>query len=212
MRPEQVADAQFLEAERLLSGQLGEYRAKLGRIDAEIARREAELRSTLELVRKLEQTVPIATQRAQDFKDLVDHSFVSKHGYLEQEQTRIEQEADLANQRSRLEEIAAALREGRGQREELTAETRRIALDMDSRFALLRPTFSLSTLGFTSFSPTYNYIRTYQAGHGGLRIWLRLRWPVPDGQRWWSLGRFALGDGTTCRVRQLLAAVARTHA
>jgi hemolysin D len=128
-RPEQVTDLQFMEAQRLLAGQVGEYAAKLGRIDAEVARREAELRSTLELVRKLEQTVPIAQQRARDFKHLVDQNFVSRHGYLEREQARIEQEADLANQRSRLMEIEAALREARGQRQEQTAETRRIALD-----------------------------------------------------------------------------------
>ena len=129
VRPEQVTDLQFIEAERLLTAQLGEYTAKLGRIDAEVARREAELRSALELVRKLEQTVPIAQRRAKDFKNLVDQNFVSNHGYLEQEKTRIEQEGDLANQKSRLKEIEAALREVRGQRQELTAETRRIALD-----------------------------------------------------------------------------------
>lgn len=128
-RPEAVADMQFIEAQGLLAGQASEYSAKLGRIDAEVARREAELRSTLELVRKLEQTAPIAQQRAQDFKNLVDQNFVSKHGYLEREQARIEQEADLANQRSRMKEIAAALREARGQRQELAAQTRRIALD-----------------------------------------------------------------------------------
>ncbi|WP_232076531.1 HlyD family type I secretion periplasmic adaptor subunit [Variovorax sp. PBL-H6] len=128
-RPEQVTDLQFMEAQRLLAGQVAEYAAKLGRIDAEVARREAELRSTLELVRKLEQTVPIAQQRARDFKNLVDQNFVSKHGYLEREQARIEQEADLANQRSRLMEIEAALREAKGQRQEQTAGTRRTALD-----------------------------------------------------------------------------------
>ncbi|GAA4351466.1 HlyD family type I secretion periplasmic adaptor subunit [Variovorax defluvii] len=128
-RPEQVSELQFTDAQRLLAGQLSEYRARLGRIDAEVARREAELRTAMVLVRKLEQTVPIAQQRARDFKHLVDQNFVSRHGYLEREQARIEQEADLANQRSRLMEIEAALREARGQREELTAETRRIALD-----------------------------------------------------------------------------------
>lgn len=128
-RPAGVDDAMFIEAQRLLAGQIGEYTARLGRIDADISRREAELRSTLELVRKLEQTVPIAQQRAQDFKNLVDQHFVSRHGYLEREQARIEQEADLANQRSRLKEIEAALRETRSQRSELSAETRRVTLD-----------------------------------------------------------------------------------
>jgi hemolysin D len=128
-RPNGVDDAKFAEAQRLLAGQMAEVSAKQSRIEAETAKREAELRSTQELVRKLEQTVPIAKQRAQDFKNLVDQNFVSKHGYLEREQARIEQEADLANLRSRLKEIEAALREARGQRAELLAETQRVSLD-----------------------------------------------------------------------------------
>lgn len=115
--------------QRMLEGQYDEYQAKLVRIDADIAKREAELHSTQEVVRKLEQTAPIARQRAQDFKDLVEKNFISKHGYLEKEQARIEQEADLATQRSRIRELTAALQEGKGQRTALIAETRRLALD-----------------------------------------------------------------------------------
>lgn len=128
-RPDGVDDARFAEAQRLLVGQMAEVSAKQSRIEAEIAKREAELRSTQEWVRKLEQTVPIAKQRAQDLKNLVDEEFVSRHSYLEREQARIEQEGDLANLRSRLKEIEAALREARGQRAELLAETRRVSLD-----------------------------------------------------------------------------------
>jgi hemolysin D len=115
--------------QRILEGQYGEYQARLARIDADVAKREAELASTREIVRKLEQTAPIARQRAQDFKDLVEKNFISKHGYLEKEQARIEQEGDLAMQRSRLKELAASLLEARSQRAALVAETRRIALD-----------------------------------------------------------------------------------
>lgn len=129
LRPAGVDEARVLEAQRLLAGQYAEYAARLSRIVADTARREAELRSTQELVRKLEQTLPIAQQRADDFKNLVAQNFVSRHGYLEREQVRIEQEADLANQRSRLREIEAALREVQGQRQALAAETRRATLD-----------------------------------------------------------------------------------
>lgn len=113
----------------ILDGQYSEYQAKLASFDANISRREAELRSTQEVVHKLEQTVPIAKQRAQDYKNLVEKNFVSNHGYLEKEQLRIEQEADLATQRSRIKELAAALNEGRSQRAALIAETRRVTLD-----------------------------------------------------------------------------------
>ena len=117
------------QEQRILDGQYGEYQARISRIDAEIAKREAERRSTQEIVRKLEQTAPIARQRAEDFKGLVDKNFISKHGYLEKEQARIEQEADLETQKSRLKELAAAIDEARGQRHSAVAETRRLALD-----------------------------------------------------------------------------------
>ena len=71
-RPSGIDDVKFLEAQRLLAGQMAEFSAKQNLIEAETAKREAELRSTHELVHKLELTVPIARQRAQDFKNLVD--------------------------------------------------------------------------------------------------------------------------------------------
>ena len=127
--PAGIAAERIAQEQRNLDGLFGEYQARIARIDAEIAKREAERRSTQEIVRKLEQTAPIARQRAEDFKDLVDKNFMSKHGYLEKEQLRIEQEADLATQRSRLKELAAAVNEAKGQRQALLAETRRTALD-----------------------------------------------------------------------------------
>lgn len=124
-----VENSRLIQEQRIVEGQYAEFQARLARIEAEIAKREAELASTREVVNKLEQTVPIARQRAQDFKDLVAKNFISRHGYLEKEQVRIEQEGDLAMQRSRLKELAAALQEGRNQRTALVAETRRMALD-----------------------------------------------------------------------------------
>lgn len=114
---------------RMLEGQYGEYQTKLARIDAERSRHQAELRSVGEIILKLEQTAPIAKQRAEDYKNLVDKNFVSRHGYLDKEQTRIEQEADLATQRSRASELDAALKENSSQRLALIAETRRTLLD-----------------------------------------------------------------------------------
>lgn len=69
------------------------------------------------------------TRRARDYRDLVDRSFVSSHGYMAQEQLRIETEGDLAAQRQRLQEMAAALDEVRAQQRALLAETRRAALE-----------------------------------------------------------------------------------
>lgn len=130
LSPNFAVDTVRLAAEqRQLDGRHGELRARLAQLDAEIARREAELRSTGELVEKLVQTLPIVRQRAQDYKDLFEKNFVSRHGYLEREQARIEQERDLAAQQAKVEEIRAALLEGQRQRMSLIAETRRATLD-----------------------------------------------------------------------------------
>lgn len=118
-----------LEALRLLVSQHAEHQSERDRLAADLARREAEWRTTQAQVRKLEQTLPIATQRAKDYRDLVDQGFASHHGYLAQEQARIEMEADLAAQRNRLQEIAAALDEARARQRALTAEVRRTTLD-----------------------------------------------------------------------------------
>ena len=126
---EGVEPARLAQEQRVLEGQFMELRAKLTQIDADIAKREAEIRSTREVVKKLEQTAPIARQRAEDFRELVDKRFVARHGYLEQEQVRIEQEGDLATQRSRLQELAATLQEAKRQKLTLSAESRRATLD-----------------------------------------------------------------------------------
>ena len=81
------------------------------------------------MVRKLEQTVPIAQQRAADLRNLLQQNLVARHTYLEREQVRLEQEGDLATQRSRLTELDAAIRESASRRRELTAEVRRVTLD-----------------------------------------------------------------------------------
>ena len=128
-RPQDATDLQFVEAHRLLVGQANEYTARLERVGAELAQREAELRSTREMVRKLEQTVPIAQQRAADLRNLLQQNLVARHTYLEREQVRLEQEGDLATQRSRLTELDAAIMESASLRRELTAEVRRVTLD-----------------------------------------------------------------------------------
>lgn len=124
-----VDPSRLTAEQRQLDGRHGELRAKLEQLDAEITQRAAELRSTGELVEKLAQTAPIARQRAQDYKDLLEKNFISRHGYLEREQARIEQERDLAAQQAKQEEIRAALLAVQRQRKSLIAEARRTTLD-----------------------------------------------------------------------------------
>jgi hemolysin D len=117
------------EAQRLLEGQFAEFQSKSARLNADVARREAELQSVRESSYKVERTLPIARQRAADFKALLDKQFISTHMYLEREQAVIEQEADQSILRSRQQEAQAALKEVRQQQQALVAEVRRNALD-----------------------------------------------------------------------------------
>ena len=130
LQPLKGVDAVRMLAEQSqASGQYQEFQARRLQLQAEITRRQAELQATQEQVTKLEQTTPIARQRAQDYQKLVKENFMSRHGYLEREQARIEQEQDLASSRSRVAEIRAALMEARQQQATLAAETRRQLLD-----------------------------------------------------------------------------------
>jgi hemolysin D len=135
--PEHLAQAEA----RAMQSQYHEHRAKLAALDAEIAKRNAELGSSRELVAKLAQTVPIAQRRAEDYRNLMKQSFISQHGYLEREQARIEQERDLAFQEARIKELAAAVEEARRRRDSLVAEFARTAVgaktDADKRAAQL---------------------------------------------------------------------------
>lgn len=125
----EVDATRLAQEQRVLLGQYDEFRAKWERLLTEGQRREAEMRTTLQSVRKLEQTLPIVEQRAQDFQGLVGQNFVSQHAYLEREQQRIEMKADLASHQSRFSELDAALRAVLNEQTTLLAETRRQTLE-----------------------------------------------------------------------------------
>jgi hemolysin D len=130
LKPLDGTDAAHLLAEQSQAlGQYQEYQARQLQLQDEIIRRRAELQTTHEQVAKLEQTAPIARQRAQDYQKLLKENFISQHGYLEREQARIEQEQDLASSRSKVMEIRAALIEAQQKQATLAAETRRQLLD-----------------------------------------------------------------------------------
>jgi len=114
--------------QRAAQSQFLEHRARLTSFDAEISRRSAELAASRELVQKLTETLPIARSRAEDYKSLVERNFVSRHGYLEREQVRIEQERDLGYQEAHALELMAGIEEARSRRAALIAEFERNAI------------------------------------------------------------------------------------
>ena len=99
--------------------------AKLAKLAAEQAHRQAELVTVRELIKKLEATLPIARQREEDFKRLTDQGFMSSHAGQDRTRERIEVESDLATQRARFNEAQAALAESGQTRLSYLAETQR---------------------------------------------------------------------------------------
>jgi hemolysin D len=101
---------------------IGAKQAKLG---AELFRRQAEIVTARELIKKWEATLPIAKQRESDFKSLTEQGFMSSHAGQDRTRERIEMESDLATQRARLSEAQAALQEANQARTAYLAETQR---------------------------------------------------------------------------------------
>lgn len=112
--------------------------ARLARLAAERARRDAELATVRELIAKLEATLPISRQREADFRSLTDQGFVSGHAGQDRMRERIEQERDLATQRARLAEAQAALVETEQTRLAYLAETQRALSERQAQANLKR--------------------------------------------------------------------------
>ncbi|MGN7740298.1 HlyD family type I secretion periplasmic adaptor subunit [Pseudomonas sp. 22526] len=123
--PEQV-----LGAQRWLQGQYQEYRSNLELVDAEILQRSAEIQSAQAQVASLRQTVPIATQLAEDYRRLLEQQYVARHEYLEKEQARLDLLRQLSVQQASVLQSTAAQAEARRRREGVVAQNRRAMLDL----------------------------------------------------------------------------------
>ena len=130
------SDARAARAQ--LNDEWSDITAKLARAAAEIQRREAEIATVRQMVAKLETTLPIARQREADFRQLAEQGFMSAHANQDRTRERIELERDLATQRARLAEAAAALKESANARAAFLAETRRNLSEREAAAELRR--------------------------------------------------------------------------
>lgn len=119
------APARASDADAQLHAAWNDIAARRARLDAEAARRQAELVTVSEVVAKLEATLPMTRQRESDFKALADQGFVSGHAGQDRTRERVEIERDLATQLARRKEIEAALTESRLARTAYVADVRR---------------------------------------------------------------------------------------
>jgi hemolysin D len=113
------------QAQAQLAAEWGDVTARLARLAAEQQRRQAEAATVRAMIAKLQDTLPIARQREQDFQTLAAQGFMSSHANQDRTRERIELERDLATQQARLLEAQAAQREVEQSRSAYLAETRR---------------------------------------------------------------------------------------
>ncbi len=108
----------------LLEQQWQHYRAQLAVLKSQHDNRTAEKQVNSEVIHKLQATLPIVSKRATDMKQLADKKLVAENQYLEQEETRITQQQDLAAAKARDTQLTAAMAESEQQITALTAQTR----------------------------------------------------------------------------------------
>ena len=128
IKPADASAAAYLSAQKLLNSQYREFTVKIAAEQLEIAKRQAELEAAKDQVEKLEQTLPIAKQKEADYVDLLKDGYVSKHNYLAQQQSRIEQEQDLAVYRNKVRESQEGILGSEKRKEFIVAELRRSTL------------------------------------------------------------------------------------
>jgi hemolysin D len=105
-------DPQYIALQQqLLRDQLSEYQARVGAAQRLIDQRKAALEQTKENIHRLEATVPMEAARADVYKKLLEHDAATKLDFLQAEQQRIDKTHELAGQRNKLMQDAAALSE-----------------------------------------------------------------------------------------------------
>jgi hemolysin D len=107
---------------RLLWQQWRQISSRKTGLEAAVDKNLSERAMTEATIVKLEQTLPIITQRAADMRELVDKAFASNAEYLQLEQERIRQTQDLVAERHRLSRLDFARREIEQQIQALDAE------------------------------------------------------------------------------------------
>ncbi len=123
--PNVMAQTILNTQKKLLNNQYAEHRARDATLLNEITRKQAEHAVIHENIKKLEDILPIVTQRAESHRKLsIDH-LVAKNEYLSLEQDRIEKVQDLAALKSKATETNLAIKQAESQRQSLLAEFRK---------------------------------------------------------------------------------------
>lgn len=100
-----------------------QYRAQLGGLQGALQRVNAELTYSQETIKKLQQTLPMITKRAESVGGLYKKQMASEAEFLELEQQRIERSQDLAAELQRSQQASAGISEAEQQIKALKADS-----------------------------------------------------------------------------------------
>jgi hemolysin D len=120
--PPDAEEAPVLLQQQLLRDQLAEYHAKVAAAQHLVDQRRAVVGQTKENLRRLEATVPMEAERAEAYKQLLDHGAVTKMDFLQAEGQRIDKAQELAGQKKKLQQDRAALAEAETQYRAMLSE------------------------------------------------------------------------------------------
>ncbi len=112
----QLPDDGVAAATVLAQNQYQAWQTQDAQLQASLRGHEAELRSLAAQVRKLEQVGKIESKRTVDFKELLAQNFISQHAYYEQESKLIQNQNDLASQRSQMQQVQESIRQAQENR------------------------------------------------------------------------------------------------
>ena len=100
-----------------------QYQAQLSSLHSGLKKVQSEKIGNQETIKKLQQTLPMITKRAQALESLYAKNMASEAEYLELEQQRIERVQDLAAQQQMQQQLSAAINEAQQQINSLKADT-----------------------------------------------------------------------------------------
>jgi hemolysin D len=117
-----------MQRQYLLS-QTSEHRSKIAALDRQLAQKEAERATAQATIVKIQALIPVLQQQVDIRKTLFEHETGSRVLYLQTLQQLVEQQQELAVQKSKFDETAAAVAAIKETRAQTEAEYRRTLYD-----------------------------------------------------------------------------------
>ncbi|MES2675303.1 MAG: HlyD family type I secretion periplasmic adaptor subunit [Pseudomonadota bacterium] len=118
-----IPESENTMRQQMVWQQWQQYQAQLGGLHSSQQKAEAEKAFSLETIKKLQQTLPMVTKRAQGMESLFKKKMAAEIQYMEVEQARIENVQNLAAEQQRQNQLEAAIHEAKQQINALKADT-----------------------------------------------------------------------------------------